>query len=594
MSIKLSGIPSKAGIYTFKDLHQKVLYVGKAKNLRNRIKSYFQKASGLDARKEAMMKEVKDLAYIVTGNELEAFVLEANLIKQYKPRFNVILRDDKNYPYLKLTVHEEWPGLEVVRKIKKDGALYFGPYVPAGPMWETLAFIRRNFPIRDCRFSFDKPMRPCIRHQMGRCIAPCAGHIGREEYLRMIDEVRLFLNGKRKDLIGNLEKTMQKLAEEMKFEEAAKIRDRIRAMEKAWETQKIVSPELGDLDIIGFYKEDGESSFKAFFIRNGIMTGSKDFFIKHNESVPDKELMHAFIAQFYAKEIIPPAEIIVQVLPWEPESLEAWLKQRKGGMVKISSPKRGKKYELVGMAQENAVLTYRAKQEVPGNELLREVKERLNLRKPPEDIGAFDISNTSGNEAVGAFIYWAQGSFQKDRYRRLKIRTVKGADDYSMMAELIDRTIHNLEGNMPDLLIIDGGKGHLETAGKVIAKNTAVLIKSPDLIAIAKDPDRAFLTTSDGPVSLADRKQSSLLLRSMRDEAHRFAIGYHRKLRDKALLQSPLEIIPGIGKKRRLELLRVFGSIEDIKNASVEKIAGLKGFNKKVAENLLRALRRDE
>ena len=594
MSIQLSGIPSKAGIYTFKDLHQKVLYVGKAKNLRNRIKSYFQKASGLDVRKEAMMKEVKDLSYIVTGNELEAFVLEANLIKQFKPKFNVVLRDDKSYPYLKLTIHEEWPGLEVVRKIKRDGALYFGPYVPAGPMWETLAFIRRNFRLKDCRFSSDKPMRPCIQHQMGRCIAPCAGHISREEYLRLIDEVRLFLNGKRKDLIGNLKKTMQLLSEEMKFEEAAKIRDRIRAIEKVWESQKIVSPELRDLDIIGFYRENGKSAFKAFFIRNGIMTGAKDFFIQHTGSIPDKELMHAFISQFYAKEIIPPAEIIVQLMPLESGSLEAWLKQRKGGVVKISSPKRGKKKELAGMAQENAVLTYMARKEVPGSELLQEVKERLNLRNIPEDIGAFDISNTSGNEAVGAFIYWAQGSFQKDLYRRLKIRTVKGADDYSMMAELLDRTIHNLGGSLPDLLIIDGGKGHLETARRVIAKNAALLRKSPELIAIAKDPDRAFLNTSDGPVTLQDGKQSSLLLRSIRDEAHRFAIGYHRKLRDKALLQSPLEIIPGIGKKRRLELLRVFVSIEDIKNASVEKIAGLKGFNTKVAENILRALRRDE
>jgi excinuclease ABC subunit C len=593
-SIKLSGIPSKSGIYTFKDLHQKVLYVGKAKNLRNRIKSYFQKGGGLDVRKEAMMKEVKDLAYVVTGNELEAFVLEANLIKQYKPKFNVVLRDDKSYPYLKLSVNEEWPGLEVVRKVKKDGALYFGPYVPAGPMWETLAFIRRNFRLRDCHFSFDKPMRPCIQHQMGRCMAPCAGKVRSQEYLMMIDEVRLFLNGKRKDLIGNLENTMQKLSEEMKFEEAAKIRDRIRVIETVWETQKIVSPELGDLDIIGFFREDGESSFQVFFIRNGIMTGTKDFFIKHAGGIADKELMYSFISQFYAKEIIPPAEIIVQLLPWEPESLEAYLKQRKGGVVKIVFPKRGKKKELAGMAQENALLTFRAKKEVPGSELLREVKERLKLRKTPKDIGAFDISNTSGSEAVGAFIYWAEGSFQKDLYRRLKIRTVQGADDYSMMTELIDRIVHNIQGNVPDLLIIDGGKGHLETARKVIEKSALVLKKSPDLIAIAKGPDRAFLTTSDVPVNLEDRKQSSLLLRSIRDEAHRFAIGYHRKLRDKALLQSPLEMIPGIGKKRRLQLLKVFVSIEDIKKTSVEKIAGLQGFNRKVAEKLLSELRRDE
>ncbi len=594
MSVELSGIPSKPGVYVFKDLRQKVLYVGKAKNLRTRIKSYFQKSSGLDVRKEAMVKEVKDLTYIVTGNELEAFVLEANLIKQYKPRFNVILRDDKNYPYLKLTVNEEWPGLEVVRKIKKDGALYFGPYVPAGSMWESLAFIRRNFHIRDCRFSFDRPMRPCIQHQMGRCVAPCAGYVSREEYLKMIDEVKLFLSGEKKNLIENLEKTMMTLSEETKFEVAAKIRDRIRAIEKAWDSQKIVSPELGDLDVIGFYREDGEASFKAFFIRNGIMIGSKDFFIKNIENVPDRELMHTFITQFYAKEIIPPAEIVVPLLPGEPKSLEAWLKQRKGGGVKIASPKRGKKKELADMAIENAVFSYRAKRDVTRDELLPEVKEMLGLRKIPDDVGAFDVSNISGNEAVGAFVYWTKGSFQKDLYRRLKIKTVKGVDDYSMMEELIDRIIHNLEGNVPDLLIVDGGKGHLETARRVIEKNMEVLRKFPELIAIAKDPDRAYLITSDEPVSLEDGKQSSLLLKSIRDEVHRFAIGYHRRLREKALLQSPLEIIPGIGKKRRFELLRVFGSIEGIKKASVETIAKLKGFNKKVAENLLKELGRDE
>jgi len=593
MRTKLVSIPSKPGAYIFKDARQKVLYVGKAKNLRNRIRSYFQKSSALDVRKAAMMKEVKDLTYIVTGNELEAFVLEANLIKQHRPGFNVVLRDDKNYPYLKLTVNEEWPGLEVVRKITKDGALYFGPYVPAGSMWETLAFIRRNFHVRDCRFSFERKMRPCIQHQMGRCLAPCAGYVSREEYMKLIDEVKLFLSGEKKDLIGSLERKMQELSVEMRFEEAAKIRDRIRAIEKAWESQKVVSPELGDIDVIGFFREGDEVSFKVFFIRSGIMIGSRDLFIKNTGYVPDRELMYTFITQFYAKEIIPPAEIITPLLPVESRSLEAWLRQRKGERVKISSPKAGKKEELVEMAADNAVFAYRARKEVTDDELLREVKERLGLRKPPVDIGAFDISNISGNEAVGAFVYWSEGAFRKNMYRRLKIRTVEGIDDYSMMEEIIGRIIHNLEGNVPDLLIIDGGKGHLETARKVVETHAAVLRKSPHILAIAKKPDRAYLTTSDEPLNLEDGRQSSLFLRRIRDEAHRFAIGYHRRLREKGLMRSPLERIPGIGKKRRLELLRFFGSIEGIKKASVDSIAEVKGLNRKVAEILLRELRRE-
>ena len=592
MLTDLSSIPLKPGIYIFKNAHQKVLYVGKAKNLRNRLRSYFQKTSNLDSRKTAMMKEVKDFSYIITGNELEAFVLEANFIKQHKPRFNIILRDDKNYPYLKLTVNEDWPRLEVVRRIKKDGALYFGPYVPAGSMWEALSFIRRNFKIRDCSYLLDKPIRPCIQYQMGRCLAPCAGLISKEEYMKLIEEIKLFLSGAKRELIEELEKRMLKLSEKMRFEEAATIRDRIRAIEKAWESQKVIAPELGDVDVIGLYREGSEVSFNVFFIRNGIMIGSKDYFIKNIGDFSDRELMRTFIMQLYAKEIIPPSEIITPVLPAESKSLAKWLSQRKEKTVKIASPKSGKKKELIGMSSENATFIYRARQEGQTDEILHDLKERLSLIKPPADIGAFDVSNISGNEAVGAFIYWSGGLFRKDRYRRLKIKTVKGIDDYSMMEELIERIINNLEGDLPDLIIIDGGKGHLEVGKRVISRNIHDLKKPVKLVAVAKNPDRAYLPGSDEPLDLEDRRQSSLLLKKIRDEVHRFAVGYHRKLREKGLLQSPLERIHGIGKKRRLELLRVFGSIEDIKKASVDEIAKLKGFHKKVAENLLLELRR--
>ncbi len=592
MLTNLSSVPSKSGVYIFKNAKERVLYVGKAKNLRNRLRSYFQKASRLEARKAAMMRDVRDFNYIVTSNELEALVLEANLIKQYKPRFNVILRDDKNYPYLKLTVNEEWPRLEVVRKIKKDGALYFGPYVPAGSMWETLAFIRKNFQIINCRYSLDKPMRPCILYQMRRCPAPCAGLISREEYLKSVEEIRLFLSGEKKDLISGLEKKMMKLSEGMMFEEAAKIRDRLKALKRAWETQKVVAPELGDLDVIGFYRKGSVVSFEVFFIRNGIMIGSRDLFVRNIENIQDEELMHTFIAQFYSKEIIPPAEIITPVLPEGLKSLVKWLSQRKGAAVEILVPKRGKKKKLISMASENAYLAYRNRREPKLEELLNDLKERLKLKKSPEDIGAFDVSTISGNESVGAFIYWSGGEFQKNLYRKLKIKTVQGVNDYSMMEEIIERIIGNLEGKLPDLVIIDGGKGQLEIARKVVNKNIAVFRELPMLIAIAKNPDRAYLTTSEYPVDLEDRKPSSLLLKNIRDEAHRFAIGYHRKLRDKRLLQSPLETIPGIGKKRRLELLRIFSSIEGIRNATIDEIARLKGFNKKIAENLLNELRR--
>jgi excinuclease ABC subunit C len=593
MSTKLSSIPQKPGVYIFKSGKERVLYVGKAKNLRNRIKSYFQESSHLDPRKTKMIKSINDFSYIVTDNELEALALEANLIKQYRPRFNVILRDDKNYPYLKLTVNEEWPKLEVVRRIKKNGALYFGPYVPAGSMWETIAFIRRNFQIRGCRYLLDKPMRPCIQHQMGRCPAPCAGKISREEYLKLVDEIKLFLKGEKKGLLEELKKKMLRFSEEMRFEDAARIRDRIKALQRAWESQKVVAPELGDIDVIGFYK-GALVSFEVFFIRNGIMIGSRDLLIKNIENLSDKALLHVFLSQFYSKEIIPPSEIIMPLLPEEPKSLEKWLSQRKGKIVKISAPRIGKKKELLIMASENARLILREKRETKIDELLKEIKEKLKLANSPEDIGAFDVSTISGNESVGAFVYWKGGEFQKDMYRRLRIKTVQGIDDYSMMEEIVERIIKNLDGNMPDLIIIDGGRGQLEIAKRVIEKNTTLFSEFPMIIAIAKDPDRAYTTTAEEPITLDDGRSASLLLKKIRDEAHRFAIGYHRKLRAKGLMQSPLEKISGIGGKRRLTLLRHFGSIEAIRNATIDEIKRLKGFNYRIAENLLNELRRSQ
>ncbi|MEW6584027.1 MAG: excinuclease ABC subunit UvrC [Nitrospirota bacterium] len=593
MLTKPEGIPSKPGVYLFKGPKEHVLYVGKAKDLKKRLQSYFQKISHLDARKASLINDAKDLAYIVTSNELEAFVLEANLIKQHKPRFNIILRDDKNYPYLKLTVNEEWPRIEVVRKIRKDGALYFGPYVPAGTMWETLALIRRNFQLGDCKYRFDKTMRPCIQYQMGKCLAPCAGLMTKEEYLKRIEEIRLFLSGEKKDLLDKLRQRMELLSEEMKYEEAAQIRDRLRAIERAWESQKVLDPELGDLDVIGYSRSGRQAAIRVFFIRSGIMIGSKDFFMRNVEHMSERELVYGVIAQLYSKEIIPPAEIIVPALPEDLRPISRWLAGKRGGKTRILMPGAGKKKELLGMASENADLALRNRKVEDLEKLMKDVQDRLNLDTSVESIGACDVSNISGSEAVGAFIYWAQGEFRKDRYRRLKIRTVSGVDDYAMMEEVLERLTKNLKDDMPDLLIIDGGKGHLETAKKVI-KRQGGLPKVPALIGLAKDPDRAFLLDKEEPLDLEDRAASSLLLKGIRDEAHRFAVGYHRKLRDKELFRSRLEGIKGIGKRRRLELLRVFGSIENIRKASPEVISAIKGFNKTIAEKVVRELRREE
>ena len=592
MLSKLSTVPKKPGIYIFKDAKEKVLYVGKAKNLRKRLNNYFQKSRVHDPRKSAMMKDVNDFSFIVTANEIEALILEGNLIKQYKPRFNIILRDDKNYPYIKLTIQDDWPFLEVVRRIKKDGSLYFGPYVPAGTMWELLSFIRRNFQIRDCRFSLDKKIRPCIQYQMGRCLAPCAGNISKQEYGNLIHEITLFLKGQKMDLITLLEKKMARLSQETRYEEAAEIRDRIRALRKAWELQRVVSPQLGATDIIGFYRKDSTVVFTVFFARNGILIGTKDFFVRETVSVSDRELFHAFLIQFYSGEIIPPSEVLLPVLPEDYRSVELFMKERRQLVSRIRMPKSGKKKELLDMAMENAKLNFESSKKHTVEILLHELQERLRLGKRPNDIGAFDVSTLSGREAVGSFVCWSKGEFRKDFYRRLRIKTVTGVNDYSMMEEIVSRIMKDLGEKLPDLIMIDGGKGHLESVRRVLHKNRRMLEKLPFLVAVAKNPDRAFISSLPEAIYLDDNSRTSLLLKNIRDEAHRFAVGYHRKLREKELFMSPLERIEGIGKKRRLALLRVFGSIEGIKKTTIEEIMKLKSFNRTLAERLLRELGR--
>lgn len=571
----------------------RILYVGKAKNLRNRLKTYFQRPYALDLRKSSMVKLITDFSYILTENELEALILEANLIKQYQPRYNVVLRDDKNYPYLKLTINEEWPRLLVIRRIVKDGSLYFGPYVPAQSMWDALAFIRRNFPIRTCKYSLDKPLRPCIEYQIGRCPAPCGDRITREDYMKIVEEVKLFLSGHRSELLENLELRMTRLSDELKFEEAARIRDRINHIKQVWESQRVVAPELGDMDVIGFYSDHVDAVFDVFFIRNGILIGTKDFYLERAGELPEGEGLRNFIELFYAKEIIPPDDIIVMSRPDDLSSLAAWLRAKKGRKVRIIAPRGGKRQELLKMANENAEQIFRNKKDTKGDERLKTLEERLKLPFLPHSIGAFDVSTTSGSDSVGAFIYWRENEFKKDLYRRVRIKGVPGIDDYSMMSELITRTLKNLGDDIPDLIVIDGGRGHLETAKEVIVSNRITLSdgRSPMLVAVAKDPDRVF-TLSSEVIDLEDGTSGSLLLKRIRDEVHRFAVDFHRKLRDRRLMESPLEKIQGIGKKRRFELLRFFGSIDAIRSASVDEISRVKGLNRKVAENLARELRR--
>lgn len=630
MQEKRATIPGKPGVYFFKDDQGKILYVGKAKVLKNRVRSYFQKTADLDERKSAMMKSVSDVEFTVTGNELEALILEANLIKQHKPRYNILLRDDKSYPYLKLTLHEKWPRLEVVRRIQKDGARYFGPYVPAGAMWETLSFIRNHYHIPNCRYSLEKRMRPCIQFQIRKCIAPCSGEVDNTEYMQMIREVELLLEGKNIKLIESLEDKMTLLSEKMRFEEAAIIRDRIRAIQSVSESQKVVSPELGDADVIGFFRQDDVAVFKLFFIRNGVMIGTRDFEQKHTAGEKDGYLFRNFIEQFYAREILPAAELYCSNMPEDRAVLAQWLSEKRGSRVRIMVPVRGIKRRLVSMAEENSQEIMRSRKAENDPDVLSEIASLLGLKKIPEHIGAFDISNITGTSAGGAFVFWRAGAFDKSLYRNISMDAVKGPDDYAMMREMIRRTVMSLEKGrgdetepkaevkvkrkdnriaqgdsqiktpvLPDLIIIDGGREHLNAALEVFTPLFFPPCQGgieggagtrPVVIGLAKDPDRVFTQDRDEPIPIDNSNPASLLLRKIRDEVHRFAIRYHRRQRAKRMFESALESIYGLGRKRRFALLDHFGSIDAIKKASVEDIAGLKGFTKKLADAVLKAL----
>ncbi len=604
---KLQQVPSAPGIYIMKGAGEKVLYVGKAKNLKNRLRSYFQKSSSLDERKSKMVQEIKTFEYVVTINELEALVLEANFIKKLKPHFNIILRDDKNYPYLKLTVNEKWPRLAIVRKIAKDGALYFGPYVPAGTMWEMVKFIRRHFPIRICKYNLGRPFRPCVQYQMGRCPAPCSESLRQtedwERYQETVREVRSFIQGDKRELLASLHNRMYKFSEELKFEEAAGIRDRLKALEGAWESQRVITPELGDMDVIGLYRAKKEASVFILFLRKGMVVGQKDFFIKKLEDIEDKELIESFVGQFYSREMLLPSKIVLPVKA-RLKIQKQWLQQKRGKAIRLAGAKGEHEQEILKMANDNAYYSFNKHKDTGTDEALLMIKNILRLKAVPRSIIAIDVSNISGSESVGACVLYEEGKFIKKGYRLFKIKTVKGIDDVAMIGEVVDRYLKSIadsNGEAPQLILIDGGRGQLRYALNAVKQfdlfvEIAAIAKAKEKLSQVKkkgirtDCERVYIPGKRAPVYLEPFVSSTYLLQRIRDEVHRFAIGYHRKLRSMRTFESPLEKVKGIGKTRRLLLLRHFGSIDKIRKARVEDIADLKGMNRKIAGDLKKSL----
>jgi len=606
---KIAHLATNSGVYLFKDKKGTILYVGKAGNIRHRVSSYFQKASGKDVKTLAMLEKVAEIDAIVTDTEKEAFILENNLIKEHRPRYNVKLRDDKNYPCLRLTLEEEFPTLCIVRRIKKDRSLYFGPYPSATSLRETMKLIRRLFPIRTCLDTkFANRLRPCINYEMGRCLGPCCDKTDPAQYREVVNQMRMFLEGKNRDLVERLEKRMEGESERLNFEAAAKIRDQIQHIEAVIEKQKIVSSDFVDQDVIGFHRQDHTVIVYPLFIRAGKLLGGKGFTLP-SSGLPDEEILSSFLHQYYREGKFIPEQILLPKGVPEKTLEEQRLADLKGEKVQILVPVRGERKHLLQMACENAkkFLLSEGEFERDRKKLLEALREKLHLRKIPRRIEAFDVSNLQGGHAVGSMVFFEDGKPNKEGYRHFKIKTVEGADDYGMMYEVLLRHYQKAveENDLPDLVLLDGGRGQLNVAQEVFKE---LQVKEIDLISLAKE--KTILGTQAARYgkteekifhpqykeSLQFGKQSPLLhfLDRIRDEAHRFAVTYHKKMRSKETIKSVIGDIPGIGKVRERELLKHFGSVEGIKKASLYDLAKAPKMNEKMAKKVYDFFREGE
>jgi len=587
---KLERAPVRPGVYLFKDAKRQVIYIGKAASLRSRVRSYFQESRVRDPKTDALVGQIRDLDYILTDNELEALILESNLIKKHRPRYNIVLRDDKHYPFLKLTTNEDFPRLLVARRVEKDGAAYFGPFYPATAMRETLRLVRQLFPLRTCRIKIDGTLeRPCVQYYIHRCKAPCTGWETQDGYAQTVRDVQRFLEGKDDDLAKTLTREMEDAAAELRFERAAVLRDQIQALHKVRERQKIISTDEMDQDILGVVRQGADACVQLFFVRKGRLLGRESFFFERLAGVGDGLILEAFIRQFYARNVTPPPEILLSEETPEPALTAEWLSRRREGRVELQVPRRGKKREFILMAEDNAaqalqthLLSRDDRQQVVQGDLRR----ALNLPGPPHRIEGFDISNIQGSEAVGSMVVWENGAMRKDDYKRFRIRSVKGADDYAMLEEVLSRRYARAleEGTaLPDLILLDGGRGQLNVGVKVLE---ALGLDWLPIVSLAKREEEVYTPEGLHPLVLDLTSPGLLALRKIRDEAHRFAVSYHKKLRSRRTIQSILDQIPGVGPAIRTNLLKSLGSARKVREASVAELAAVAKVTPKLAQKI--------
>lgn len=611
LSEKIKGIlatlPDKPGCYLMKDADGTIIYVGKAINLKNRVRSYFQQSTDHTYKTRQMVRKIRDIEWIVVASELEALILEMNLIKLHRPFYNVRLKDDKRYPYIKVHWADPFPKLSVTRNMVNDGSRYFGPYTSVWAVHQTLDILRKIFPYLTCaREITGKDERACLYYDIKLCLAPCIGAVNQEEYRQMIDDLCRFLEGRTDPIVTRLKEAMAQASENLDYERAAIYRDQIQAIDRVVERQKIISDERQDSDVIAMARSKGEACVQVFFIRSGKLIGREYFILEGTEAEENSEILEEFVKQFYSQAAYVPNKVMLPQEVEEARIIKEWLNTRRGGeKVQLTVPKRGQGKELVQMAAENARETLKSLEirwkadKDRQHQALSEIQAVLGMTEPPNRIECYDISNTQGTASVGSMVVFEQGVPAKKNYRRFNIKTVNQPDDFASMREVLKRRLARYVTEqqqkdqpgykpdlafsiLPDLLIVDGGKGQLRQAIEILEEFG--LQGEFTIAGLAKQEEELFLPGKSDSVRLDDHSQGFYLVQRIRDEAHRFAITAHRNQRGKIGLASRLDVIPGVGPARRKELINRFGSIDGILAASVEEISQIKGISKEMAQ----------
>jgi excinuclease ABC subunit C len=592
---KLENLPTKPGVYLMKDARGKIIYVGKAKSLRNRVRSYFHDSPPYHPKIATLISKIADFDIIATDSEMEALILEANLIKKHKPRYNVNLKDDKRYPYLKVTA-EPYPRVLVVRRVKEDRAKYFGPYTNVKAMRNTLRLLRRIFQVRSCNYALPshRKIKLCLDYHIKRCAGPCEDKVSQNEYQEIIKSILLFLSGKNELLLNHLQEKMSEYSEKEEFEKAASIRDQIKALQSVTEKQKVAAVEKVDRDVIAYARKYKDIAVVTLQIREGVLVGRQNFHLTGLKESTDREVLSHFLRQYYMHSAVIPPQILLPTEIDDQQMIEDLLSAKKGGNVKMVIPQRGEKLKIMEMAAYNARLSLEelmlqrneAKKRVPAS--IEALRKDLYLSLPPRKIAALDISNLGPSNAVGSLVFFEDSRPRKSQYRKFKIKTVKRQDDFAMLAEVTRRYFAYLnreDKGFPDLLLVDGGKGQLSS---VVQTLNNLGTEKPNVIALAKRLDEVFLPDKPDPLMIPKGSISLKLLQRIRDEAHRFAVQYHRQLSKASTIKSELDQIPGIGPKKREVLLKHFGSVEQIRHSSLKELLQAIGIDKRTATNVYR------